>query len=101
MQILGTADTTEKFDVHKFFVTDVQETAPYFVQLAFGADANAAVTAGTFTEFVFRVNATKSDRTEIPVNDRRRPARRAGCVVWRSARTRARCHFIWPATYEG
>lgn len=79
VQILGSADTTEKYDLHKFFVTDVQETVPYFVQIAFGADADAAVAAGTFTEFVFRANAINSDRSEIPLNIRRQAA---GTLAW-------------------
>ena len=103
VQILGSADTTEKFDVHKFFVTDVQETAPYFVQLAFGADANAAVAAGTFTEFVFRVNATNSDRTEIPVNDRRQTAGAAGWVrcMALGTNTGTMSFYFGLHTYEG
>jgi hypothetical protein len=79
VQILGSADTTEKYDLHKIFVTDVQETVPYFIQFAFGADGDAAVAAGTFTEFVLRVNATNSDRTEIPINCRRQTA---GTLGW-------------------
>jgi len=79
VQILGSDDTTEKYDLHKLYVTDVQETAPYFVQLAFGADADAAVTAGTFTEFVIRVNSTASDRAEVPINCRRQSA---GTLAW-------------------
>jgi hypothetical protein len=79
VQILGSADTTEKYDLHKLFITDVQETAPYFIQIAFGADADAAVVAGTFTEFVFRANATNTDRSEIPLNTRRQTA---GTLAW-------------------
>jgi hypothetical protein len=79
VQILGSDDITEKYDLHKIFITDVQETVPYFVQLAFGPVANDAVTAGAFTELVFRVNATNSDRTEIPINCRRQAV---GALAW-------------------
>jgi hypothetical protein len=79
VQILGTDDTTEKYDLHKMFVTDVQETAPYFIQLAFGPVANDAVTAGAYTELVLRVNAINSDRVEIPLNTRRQAA---GTLAW-------------------
>jgi len=103
VQILGSADTTGKFDLHKVFVTDVQKTAPYFVQIAFGADADAAVTAGTFTEFVFRVNATNSDRTEIPINDRRQSA---GALGWArcmalGTNTGTMSFYFGLHTYEG
>lgn len=103
VQILGSDDTTEKYDLHKLFITDVQETAPYFVQLAFGAVANDAVTAGTFTEFVFRVNATNSDRTEIPINCRRQAAGTLGwarCLAL-GTNTGTMSFYFGLHTYEG
>ena len=103
VQILGSGDTTEKYDPHKIFVTDVQETTPYFVQLAFGATGDGAVTAGTFTEFVFRVNATNSDRTEIPVNCRRQSAATLGWARCMSlgANTATMSFYFGLHTYEG
>lgn len=79
VQILGSADTTEKYDPHKMYISDVQETVPYFVQIAFGADADAAVVAGTYTEFVYRADATNSDRAEFQFNCRRQAA---GTLAW-------------------
>ena len=103
VQILGSADTAEKYDLHKIFVTDVQETVPYFIQLAFGADADAAVAAGTFTELVLRVNATNSDRTEIPLNCRRQTAGTLGwarCMAL-ATNTGTLSFYFGLHTYEG
>jgi hypothetical protein len=79
VQILGSADTIEKYDPHKVYITDVQESVPYFVQIAFGADADVAVAAESFTEFVYRADATNSDRTEFQFNCRRQAA---GSPAW-------------------
>jgi hypothetical protein len=103
VQILGSADTTEIYDFHKLFITDVQEIVPYFVQIAFGADADAAVVAGTFTEFVFRANSTSSDRSEVPINTRRQAA---GTLAWArclalAKNTGTMWFYFGLPTYEG
>lgn len=103
VQILGSADTAERYDLHKLYITDVQETAPYFVQIAFGATGDAAVAAGTFTELVFRANATNSDRSEIPLNTRRQTA---GTLAWArclalGTNTGTMSFYFGMHTYEG
>ena len=59
VQLLGTGDTPRDagnlyYDTHLIYVTDTEQTTLYRLQFAWGADADAAVTAGDYTETVYQ-----------------------------------------------
>lgn len=91
VQILGSSDTPvtaaqAKFDLHKVTVTAAERaTAIYFIQLAFGASGAAALTAGTYTEFVYWSPSAVSREAPISIMARRQDA---GTKTW------ARCWCV-------
>lgn len=83
VQLLGSADTTEKYDLHRLMVTAVERAnSVHFIQIAFGADANAAVTAGTFTEVVYKPAAVTAEEAPLEIQMRRQAA---GTLAWARA----------------
>jgi hypothetical protein len=83
--ILGSLDTpargtSAKFDIHRLFVTDCERTTHiHFVQMAFGAVAADAYTAGDFTEIVWKPGGTTNNEAPMDVMSRRQ---NAGTLVW-------------------
>jgi len=64
LQILGSQDTPVNdgdyaFDPHQFVVEDTERNATYFVQIAAGSTGAAALTAGTYVEFVYSATVQK------------------------------------------
>lgn len=54
VQLMGSGDSVEGFDLHDFLVSASQSnSAVYFIQVAFGASAAVALAAGTYSELVF------------------------------------------------
>jgi len=91
VQILGSSDTPAvagqvKFDLHRVAVTGVERTnAVHIVQIAFGATAAGALTANTYTEFVFEPTVVQGRVAPIDIISRRQDA---GTKVW------ARCWVV-------
>ena len=91
VQILGSSDTPvvaaqTHYDLHKLAVTAAERaSAIYFVQIAFGASAADALTANTYTEFVFWSPAAVSREAPISIMARRQAA---GTKAW------ARCWCV-------
>ena len=85
--ILDTADTPviagkTKFDLHRLFVTDVGNTSLYRVRLIYnGTVAADSVTSGYYTETIYRVDATSSDRKPLEIQ---MPRMASGTKVWAS-----------------
>jgi len=77
VQLLGADDTPfvagmTKFDIHRLMITDVErDAAIHLVQIGFGATGAAALAAGTYTEFVYKPQATNVTETPIEVMTRR------------------------------
>lgn len=83
VQVLGSSDTPARstnthFDPHQVIVEDVESASTYFIQFGRGASGAAALTAGTYTEFVYAA-ANNKDSAIIPVQTGRAPA---GSKVW-------------------
>ena len=80
VQLLGSDDTASTFDLHRIMITDVErDAAVHFVQIACGTSGDAAVTAGTYTEFVYKPQATNTEETPLDIQMRRQTA---GTKAW-------------------
>lgn len=80
VQILGSSDTALKFDLHRLMITDVErDAAVHFVQIGFGTSGAQALTDGTYTEFVYKPQATNTEETPVDIISRRQAA---GTKVW-------------------
>jgi hypothetical protein len=85
LQILGSSDTpadgtNAKFDLHKLMIVDCErDGATHLIQIAAGASGAAALTAGTYTEFVYRPQATNTEELPYPIMMRRQ---NAGTKIW-------------------
>ena len=82
--LFGTSDTpvtTGKtfFDPHQIAVTTANDTNTYFIQFGRGATGAAALTAGTYTEFVYTPNTNQLDAGPIVTQTGRAPA---GSIIW-------------------
>lgn len=89
VQIFGSDDTPsgwEKFDPHRISIVSV-ETAnvTYFIQIIAGASAAAGITAGTYSDVVFRPQSVQGRPANIDLNFRRQDS---GTKMW--VRTLAR-----------
>lgn len=83
VQILGSSDTPARtggayFDPHQFIVEAAEKAATYFIQIGRGASGAAALTAGTYTEFIYSATVQK-DTGIIKVQSGRAPA---GSLLW-------------------
>jgi len=83
VQVLGSTDTPIStgfayFDPHQIIIHDVERANTYFVQMARGETGDAALLAGSYTEFLYDAATTK-DTAIIPVQTGRAPA---GSKVW-------------------
>ena len=83
VQILGADDTPTTgtkpyFDPHQFIVEDVETAGTYFIQIGRGASGADALTAGTYTEFIYAAANNKSTEI-IPVQTGRAPS---GSLLW-------------------
>jgi hypothetical protein len=74
--ILGSGDTPitagrPTFDLHKLVVVAAERSSlAHFVQIAFGATGAAALTAGTYTEFVINPHVAGLEEQEVDVDVR-------------------------------
>ena len=83
VQILGSSDTPAVagkayFDPHEIVMEAVERAFTYFVQMGRGASGAAAISAGTYTEFVYAAE-TSRDTGILEVQTGRAPA---GSLVW-------------------
>lgn len=63
IQVVDTNDTPlqsgmVKFDPHRIMIVDASSTSVYRLRIAFGATYAAAITAGTYSGFMFRIAAS-------------------------------------------
>jgi len=80
VQLLGSADTAYKYDLYEISVTAVERASTvHFVQIAFGATGDAAVTAGDYTEFIYRSGAAITREAPVTFQTRRHAA---GTLAW-------------------
>lgn len=80
VQILGSADTAQKWDLHRLFFTYAERASQiHFVQFSFGASGDAGITAGTYTECVYRSGAAVSREAPLEFQCRRHDA---GTLAW-------------------
>lgn len=77
LQLFGADDTPTragmvKFDLRRLMVTGVQRVnSHYFVQIGFGTSGADALTAGTYTEFVFEVEGAQAQETPVEIRIKR------------------------------
>lgn len=76
VQVLGSSDTPAtatrvKYDFHRLEITGAEHNAPYFVQIAFGATAADALTAGTYSEVVYVPLSGVQDTGPLNIGTRR------------------------------
>jgi hypothetical protein len=84
VQILGSGDTPAragqaKFDPHEILIQDAQEDVVYMLQFARGASGAAGLSAGTYTELVVGVDATKKFKSITKIQTGRATA---GDLLW-------------------
>lgn len=77
LQILGSEDTPAGigktyFDLHRLMITAIERNnVVHFVQIAFGATGAAALTAGTYTELVYKPLSVQAQEWPFPIQTRR------------------------------
>lgn len=109
VQILGSSDTpvlsgSACFDLHRIQVVAVESAnATHFVQIAFGSSGAAALTAGTYTEFVFHPQSVQGAETILDVQTRRILAGVKGWVrlLARGQNTSTMSFYFGLHEYEG
>ena len=84
VQIFGSGDTPARtdqayFDPHEILIQDAQEEVVYMIQFGRGASGAAAISAGTYTELVVGVDATKKFKAITKIQTGRAPA---GSLLW-------------------
>ena len=80
LQILGSSDTTQKYDLHKVsFVATERASTVHFVQFAFGTSGAQALTDGTYTEILYRSGTAITREAAIQFQTRRQSA---GTKAW-------------------
>lgn len=79
VQILGSTDTALTYDLHRLSFVAAERNLAYVVQIAFGAVAADAYTAGTYTESVFVPASNVLDTGPVDVQTRRHSA---GTKAW-------------------
>jgi len=84
VQILGSGDTPARtdqayFDPHEILIQAAQEDVVYMIQFGRGASGAAALSAGTYTELVVGVDATKKFKAITRVQTGRALA---GSLLW-------------------
>ncbi len=89
VQILGTNDTPAtagevKYDLRRIEVSAAERNAVYFLQLAFGASGAAGLSAGNYTESVFKPLSNQIDSGPMMVQNMRQDV---GTKAW----TRCMC----------
>jgi hypothetical protein len=93
VQILGSSDTPVageatyvRFNLHKIFITATeQDNSVYFVQFGFGTSGAAALSAGTYSELVYKASANNTEEIAYEIRARRQAA---GTKAW------ARCWCV-------
>lgn len=80
VNILGTSDTTLKYDMHSLMVIATETPSiAHFIQLAYGVTGDAAIGAGTYSEIVYRSVTAASRQAPMNFMSRRQPA---GTPAW-------------------
>ena len=84
VQILGSTDTSARtsqthYDPHEILISAAEEETVYMIQFARGASGEAGYSAGTYTELVVGVDATKKFKEITRVQTGRAPA---GSLLW-------------------
>jgi hypothetical protein len=84
VQILGSGDTPARaglvnYDPHEMLIADAEREVVHFVQFGRGASGDAALSAGTYTEIVIGVDATKKFKGITRIQTGRAPA---GSLLW-------------------
>ncbi len=80
VQLLGSNDTTQTYDLHRLMITAVERgAAVHFIQLGFGTSGAQALTDGTYTEIVYKPAAVTAEAVPLEVQMRRQAA---GTKAW-------------------
>jgi len=80
LQLLGSADTAQKYDFHEISITGAERASTvHFVQFAFGATGDAAYSAGTYTTVIYRTGAAQNREAPFQLQTRRQDA---GTLAW-------------------
>jgi hypothetical protein len=104
VNILGTSDTTLKYDPHSLLVAATETPSiAHFIQIAFGVSGDAAVLAGTYCELVYRSVSAASRQAPTNFMARRQAA---GTPAWArvlayETDTSTLSFYLGLHTYEG
>jgi hypothetical protein len=79
VQVLGSSDTAQKYDLHRLLITATERNLVYVVQIGFGTSGAAALSAGTYTEAPFLPASNLVDSGPVDVQSRRQAA---GTKAW-------------------
>lgn len=93
VQCVGSGDTSQMFDFHRISVEAVEREATYFLQFAFGASGAAAITASTYSDFIYIPETNKKEPAPITIQTRRQVA---GTKAW----ARTKCPGQNTATFD-
>lgn len=86
VQILDTNGTPviaghTQFDIHRLYITDVQNAALYRIRILYGSSAAVALSSGDYTDAIYRVDNVGSDRKPLEIQIPKIPS---GTKVWAS-----------------
>jgi hypothetical protein len=107
MEVLQTTDTPvipgmAYYDLHRLMVTDTEHTDVYRIQIAFGADPNAAVLANEYTEVMYIAGSATVNGGPIDVQGKRHlSGTQAWVRVWNANNTGTIDLFVGLHEYEG
>lgn len=71
VQMLGSSDTSLRYDLHRLMIEATERNETYFVQFAFGASGAAAYAAGAYTETVYTPASNQIEESPVQIQMRR------------------------------
>jgi hypothetical protein len=108
VQVLGSADTpvisgSAYYDFHRLAIVNIERSFHYFVQVALGASAAAALSSGDFSDLVYEAPSAATGEAPILVQTRRKAAATKAWIrcICPGQDTATMSFFIGLHEYEG
>lgn len=102
LQILGSSDTPidtnmVMYDLHLVQIVAAENAnSTHFVQVAFGSSGDAALSAGTYTEFIFHPQSVQAQELPVPITTSRRlSGTKAWIRTWVSGQNTSTMDFFF------